>query len=134
MSLHQGKQWEKVGLPPSLAKQQRPSASRVWERSTRGLQITLPRRKTALGLKPDMRRQRAAPKTGHLNPRQSVRCSLTPMVRYRLFATVLKVVLRVVPIVENAAIAAIAIREAISAYSIAVTPLSFASNKVRTFN
>lgn len=56
------------------------------------------------------------------------------MVLYRLLATVLKVVLRVVPIVENAAIAATAIREAISPYSIAVTPPSSLSSKVRTFN
>src|SRR5262245_55707658 len=55
-------------------------------------------------------------------------------VRYRLLATVLKVVLRLVPIVVNAPMAATAITEALSPYSIDVTPHSPLSSKVRTFN
>jgi hypothetical protein len=48
---------------------------------------------------------------------------LSSQARYRQLAIVLKVVLRLVPTTENAAMAATAIRAAIKAYSIAVTPL-----------
>jgi hypothetical protein len=49
--------------------------------------------------------------------------------RYRLEATVLKVPLKLVPTVPMMATAATAISEAISPYSIAVTPLSSLSRR-----
>jgi hypothetical protein len=58
---------------------------------------------------------RRAPSAGGLR--------LCGQARYRQLAIILKVVLRLVPTTENAAMAATAIRAAIKAYSIAVTPL-----------
>ena len=60
------------------------------------------------------------------SPKQPGSCYILP-------ATVLNVVLRLVPIKVNEPIAATAISAAIKLYSIAVTPLSSASNRVRIF-
>jgi hypothetical protein len=51
-----------------------------------------------------------------------------------LLATVLNVVLMLVPTSEKAPTAATPINAAISPYSIAVTPLSSLSNEIRSFN